>query len=46
MTPKIKFDPPSQQYEDLLNDMIEQYYSFLAESDRLEQRGYVKIQKA
>lgn len=44
MTPKSKEYPPS--YEDLYNDMIEQYYTFWAESDRIEKRGYVSIQRA
>ena len=46
MRPPIKFDPPSQQYEDLLNDMIEQYYDFMFEKDRIEHNGYIRIQRA
>lgn len=44
MTPKSKFDPPS--YEDLYNEMIEQYYDFMFEKDRIEHNGYVRIQRA
>ena len=44
MTPHKKFDPPS--YEDIYNEMIEQYYTFWAESDRIEKKGYVSIQRA
>lgn len=44
MKPKSKFDPPS--YEDLYNEIIEQYYTFWDESDRIEKKGYVRIQRA
>lgn len=45
MTPKINFETP-YQYEDMLNDMIEQYYDFMFEKDRIEHNGYVRIQRA